>query len=43
MLAALAKRKYSYCLALEYEENPDAPMDDIKKCLEAVRKSLPKS
>jgi sugar phosphate isomerase/epimerase len=43
MLAALAKRKYRYCLALEYEENPDAPMDDIKKCLEVVRNSLPKA
>jgi len=43
MLAALAKRKYSYCLALEYEESEAAPMDDIKACLETVRKSLPKS
>jgi sugar phosphate isomerase/epimerase len=43
MLAALAKRKYSYCLALEYEESEAAPMDDIQKCLETVRKSLPKA
>ena len=43
MLAALAERKYSYCLALEYEESEAAPMDDIKACLETVRKSLPKS
>lgn len=43
LLAALAKRKYSYCLALEYEEKEDAPMDDIRACLETVRKALPKS
>jgi sugar phosphate isomerase/epimerase len=42
LLAALAKRKYSYCLALEYEENEAAPMDDIQKCLATVRKALPK-
>lgn len=42
LLAALAKRKYSYCLALEYEENEAAPMEDIQKCLATVRKALPK-
>ena len=39
LLKALAKRKYSYCLALEYEENPKSPDADIKACLEATRKA----
>ena len=30
--------KYNYCLAIEYEENPDNPIADIKACLaEAAR------
>jgi inosose dehydratase len=39
LLKALAKRKYSYCLALEYEESEKAPMDDIRACLAAVKKA----
>lgn len=42
LLQALAKRHYSYCLALEYEENPKAPLDDIRACLASVRKAVPK-
>jgi len=40
LLKALAKRNYSYCLALEYEENPSAPMDDIRACLAEVRRAV---
>jgi hypothetical protein len=36
----LAKRNYSYCVALEYEENEKAPMADIRKCLDATRKAI---
>ena len=43
LLKALADRKYAYCLALEYEENEKQPMDDIRACLDAVRKALPKA
>lgn len=43
LLAQLAKRKYQYCLALEYEEHESAPIDDIAACLAAVRQALPKS
>ena len=42
LLQALANRKYSYCLALEYEENPEDPIADIRACLDAVRKAAPK-
>ncbi len=38
MLKALATRKYSHNLALEYEENEKAPMDDIRACLAAQKK-----
>ena len=38
LLKALARNKYSYCLAIEYEEKPENPVDDIKACLaEAAR------
>ncbi len=40
LLKELARRKYGYCLALEYEENPDDPIADIQSCLEAVRKAV---
>ncbi|WZO99254.1 sugar phosphate isomerase/epimerase [Isosphaeraceae bacterium EP7] len=36
---ALAKVKYPYCVALEYEENPEHPMADIKACLDNLRKA----
>jgi inosose dehydratase len=38
LLKALARNKYGYCLAIEYEEKPENPIDDIKACLvEAAR------
>ncbi len=43
ILKALAKRNYSYCLALEYEENPQNPIEDIRACLASVRKAVPKA
>ena len=39
-LQALARLNYSYCLALEYEENEKEPMADIRKCLDATRKAV---
>jgi inosose dehydratase len=39
-LKALARNKYSYCLAIEYEENPESPVADIKACLEATAQAL---
>lgn len=40
LLKALAKLRYDYCLALEYEESPDDPIADIRECLAAVRKAV---
>lgn len=42
-LKALAQRNYSHCLALEYEENPQEPMAEIRECLAAIRQAIPKS
>ena len=39
-LQALARLKYNYCMALEYEESESNPIPDIKKCLEAVKEAL---
>jgi inosose dehydratase len=39
LLKQLAKRKYNHILALEYEENEAAPMDDIRACLKAEKKA----
>jgi sugar phosphate isomerase/epimerase len=39
LMKALAQRKYSYLLALEYEENPQSPMEEIRACLAAARKA----
>jgi sugar phosphate isomerase/epimerase len=39
-LKALIRNKYSYCLAIEYEENPENPRDDIKACLEVAQKAI---
>ncbi len=39
LLKQLAKRKYNYILALEYEESEAAPMDDIRACLKAEMKA----
>jgi sugar phosphate isomerase/epimerase len=40
LLKGLASNKYNYCLALEYEENKDAPIDDIKACLAVAAKAI---
>ncbi len=40
LLKSLAALKYDYCLAIEYEENPENPVDDIAACLAEVRKAL---
>lgn len=39
LLKALAKRKYRYVLALEYEENEKSPMADLRACLAATKKA----
>jgi sugar phosphate isomerase/epimerase len=40
LLKALARNKYRYCLAIEYEEKPEDPRDDMKACLAEVRKAI---
>jgi inosose dehydratase len=40
LLKALARNNYSYCLAIEYEENPASPLDDIKACLAEAAKAV---
>lgn len=40
LLKALAANKYGYCLAIEYEEKPEDPVDDIRTCLGEVRKLI---
>jgi inosose dehydratase len=39
LFRALAKIDYSYCMALEYEENPSNPIADIRACLDAAAKA----
>ena len=39
-LKKLAANKYAYCLAIEYEENEDDPVADIKACLEEAAKVI---
>ena len=39
-MQALAKLKYDYVVALEYEENESNPIPDIEKCLKAIKNSL---
>ena len=41
-LKALKDVGFTGCLSLEYEENPDDPMADIKECLETVKKAVKK-
>lgn len=36
-LKALKKLDYQYCLAVEYEENPQNPLSDLEVCLKHVR------
>ena len=40
LLEKLAALKYSYCLALEYEENEKDPIADIRKCLDATKAAV---
>ena len=40
LLRALERQGYDDCLALEYEENKTAPMDDIRACLAEVRRAV---
>jgi inosose dehydratase len=39
LFKALARLNYNYCLAIEYEENPESPIDDIRACLLEARKA----
>ncbi len=40
LLKALAGNKYDHCLAIEYEEKEENPLEDIKLCLAEVRKCI---
>jgi sugar phosphate isomerase/epimerase len=40
VLRALKEIRFDECLALEYEQNPDNPMEDLKDCLAAVRRAV---
>jgi inosose dehydratase len=40
LLKLLARNNYEHCLAIEYEENPENPLDDIKACLAEARKAI---
>ena len=40
LFKALAKNNYSYCMALEYEENEADPIADIQACLDAAAKAI---
>jgi inosose dehydratase len=42
VLRALKAIKYDHVLALEYEENPQNPIEDIRQCLAAVRAAVQK-
>ena len=42
LLQKLARLNYSYCLALEYEENEKDPIADIRKCLDATKEAVAK-
>jgi inosose dehydratase len=42
LLQKLAQLNYSYCLALEYEENEKDPIADIQKCLDATKAAVAK-
>jgi sugar phosphate isomerase/epimerase len=39
-LKALARNHYNYLLAIEYEEKPENPLEDIKACLSEVRRAI---
>lgn len=40
LLKALAKNRYDYCLAIEYEENPEAPEADIRACIAETHRAI---
>jgi sugar phosphate isomerase/epimerase len=40
LLKALVQNHYEYCLAIEYEENPANPLDEIKDCLAEARRAI---
>jgi sugar phosphate isomerase/epimerase len=40
LLKALAANQYAHCLAIEYEERPEHPAQDIKTCLGEVRQVI---
>jgi len=40
LLKALAANKYGYILAVEYEEKPENPLEDIKACLAEAKKAV---
>jgi inosose dehydratase len=40
LLKALARNNYGYCLAIEYEEKPEDPVDDIKACVAAAATAI---
>jgi inosose dehydratase len=40
LLKVLAKNRYSYLLAIEYEESPENPIADIKACLAEAGKAI---
>lgn len=40
LLKALAAQKYKHIVAIEYEEKPEDPMEDVEACLEYVRKTI---
>jgi sugar phosphate isomerase/epimerase len=40
LLKTLARLNYRSGMNLEYEENPKAPMDDIRACLKATRDAI---
>lgn len=40
LFQALAKVKYNYCVALEYEESESNPIPDIEQCLMAIKDDL---
>ncbi len=39
-LKVLARNKYKYCLAIEYEEKEDDPVADIKECLDEAARAI---
>ena len=40
LLKALAANKYGHVLAIEYEEKPENPLEDLKACLAEAKKAI---